>query len=234
MLDQAFEALKTYDWGVDMKVLAPIDEAIVATQKDAAGRKDLETKLAAVLKSGASRDAKDYVCRKLQIVGTNASVPTLAELLPNKDLSHMARLSLEANPSAEAGAALRDALGKVTGAQKIGVVSSLGARKDTAAISALAALLGGTDGALARAAAISLGSIGGADAAKALADAKVTAAEAKSSVVDAQLKCAESLLAAGKKAEALAIYKKFVGDDQPKHVKLAGTRGMLAVAGKKE
>ena len=28
MLDQAFDDLKTYDWGVDPKVLKPIDDAV--------------------------------------------------------------------------------------------------------------------------------------------------------------------------------------------------------------
>ena len=35
MLDQAFEALKTYDWGQDKAVLNPIEEAVVATYGDA-------------------------------------------------------------------------------------------------------------------------------------------------------------------------------------------------------
>ena len=30
MLDQAFEALKTYDWGTDPNALKPIDEAVIA------------------------------------------------------------------------------------------------------------------------------------------------------------------------------------------------------------
>ena len=47
-------------------------------------------------------------------------------------------------------------------------------------------------------------------------------------LTDASLACAEALLADGKKAEALAIYKGFASDDQPKHVRLAATRGMLA------
>ena len=34
-------------------------------------------------------------------------------------------------------------------------------------------------------------------------------------------------------AQALAIYKGLAGADQPKHVRLAATRGMLACAGKK-
>jgi hypothetical protein len=41
------------------------------------------------------------------------------------------------------------------------------------------------------------------------------------------------LLNAGKSAEALLIYKSLTGDDQPKHVKLGATRGVLACAGKK-
>jgi hypothetical protein len=50
---------------------------------------------------------------------------------------------------------------------------------------------------------------------------------------DACLTCAERLLADGKKLEALAIYKALVGSDQPKHVRVAATRGLLAATGKK-
>ena len=233
-LDQAFEALKTYDWGADPKVLAPLDEAVVATHGNADARKELETRLAAVLKTGVPRDAKDVVCRKLMIVGTAAAVPTLAELLVDKDLSHMARYALERISAPEAAQALRDALPKVNGALKVGVIGSLGVRRDAASVPALAALLGDGDVAVARAAALALGAIRTPAAAQALAGAKTGNAEAKPAVTDACLACAEGLLADGKKAEALAMYKKFVGEDQPKHVRLAATRGMLACAGKKE
>ena len=60
MLDQAFEALKTYDYGADRHVLDPIDEAVVKTRNDPAARKEIESKLLAVLQSSAPRDAKDY------------------------------------------------------------------------------------------------------------------------------------------------------------------------------
>lgn len=232
MLDQAFEALKTYDWGVEPKVLAPIDEAVIKTHEDAAGREQLELRLVEVLKNGSSRDAKDYVCRKLLVIGTAASVPTLAALLPDADNSHMARYALQGIPAAEAAAALRDALGKVDGVLKIGVVASLGARGDAASIPALAALLSGNDEKLAAAAAVALGDIGGADAAKALAKVKPRGPEVSRAATDASLACAESLLAKGNKGEALAVYKSLVGENQPKHVRLAATKGMLACAGK--
>ncbi|HTU24180.1 MAG TPA: HEAT repeat domain-containing protein [Pirellulales bacterium] len=232
MLDEAFEALKTYDWGTDPKVLAPIEEAVVTSHGNADARKDLETRLAAVLTSGVSRDAKDYACRKLMLIGTAQSVPTLAGLLTDNDLSHMARYALERIPAAEAGQALRDALSKVSGPLQVGVIGSLGARHDAEATAPIAALLNNADPSIARAAAIALGDIGTAEAAKALADAKPSAPGAAQVAADATLACAEDLLAAGKKAEALAVYKSLAGENQPKNVRLAATRGMLACAGK--
>jgi HEAT repeat protein len=233
MLDQALEALKTYDWGADPNTLNPIDDAIVATHGDAAARRKLEDSLTALLKSEVSRDAKDFVCRKLMVVGTAASIPTLAELLPNKDLSHMARYALERIPAPEAAAALRDALPNLPPELQVGVIGSLGVRRDEASIPAIAGLLSASDASVARAAAIALGDIRTSAAAQALAKMG-SANDANIAVADASLACAEGLLSDGKKAEALAIYKGYIGESQPKHVRLAATRGMLACAGKSE
>lgn len=231
MLDQAFEALKTYDWGVDPNVLAPIDEAIVATHGDEKARRDLEDRLAAVLAADAPFDAKDYVCRALMIVGSAASVPALAALLPDAKLSHMGRYALERIPAPEAAKALRDSIPDLTSELQIGVISSLGARGDEASVPLLARLLASSDASVACAAACALGAIRNPAAAKALTAAEAGSPEVAAAVADASLACAESLLAHGKKVEALAIYKGLAGDDQPKQVKLAATRGLLAAAG---
>jgi HEAT repeat protein len=233
MLDKAFDALKSYNWGTDPKVLAPIDEAVVATQRDTAARKELENRLTAVLATDASRDAKDYVCRKLMQIGTAASVPTLAGLLGEKDLSHMARYALERIPAPEAAAAMRDALPKLKGELKVGAIGSLGARGDAGSIAALAELLGDADAAVARAAAYALGAIRTPEAAQALAKAKPSDA-VRPAATDASLACAERLLAGGDKAAALAVYKRFAGNEQPKHVRLAAMRGMVASTGQKQ
>jgi len=227
MLDKAFETLKTYDWGQDRNLLKPIDEAVVATHGDDAARKELETRLAAVLKTDVSRDSKQFVCRKLMVIGTASSVPTLAKLLTSEELSHMARYALERIPAPEAGRALRVALLMTKGELKVGVIASLGVRDEAESVAPLAALLGDSDASIARAAAIALGAIRSPEAAKALAGAKPTAI-----VTDASLACAEEFLADGKKAEALATYKRLLKEDHPKHIKLAATRGMLACAGK--
>jgi HEAT repeat protein len=234
MLDQAFDALKTYDWGKDVHQLDPIGQAVIDTRGNEGARKDLENRLTEVLKTGVSRDAKDYVCRKLTIVGTAASVPTLAALLVDKNLSHMARYALERIPAAEAGQALRDALSKVSGSLLVGMISSLGVRGEAESVQPLAGLLRDSDAAVAKAAACALGDIRTSEAAKALADAKPQNKEVALAATDAGLACAEALLKTGKKAEALALYKSLSGDAQPKHVRLAATRGILAAAGKKE
>ena len=103
---------------------------------------------------------KDFVCRKLMIIGTAASVPTLAGLLSDKDLSHMARFALERNSRPRGSRRhLRDALPKLNGALKIGVISSLGVRRDADSVAPLASCLADSDPAVARAAAFALGDI---------------------------------------------------------------------------
>jgi HEAT repeat protein len=232
MLDQAFEALKTYDWGAERSPLEPINEAVISSRNDAVARKDLEARLIAALKTPISRDAKDYVCRKLMQIGTAASVSTVAELLADKDLSHMARFALERNPAPEAAQALRDALPRVAAPLKVGIISSLGQRRDVASVASLAKMLNDTDGTIARSAALALGAIRTSEAAKALSNAKATAPETQIAITDASLSCAESLLAVGNKSEALVIYKSLLGEGQSKQVRLAATRGMLACSGK--
>jgi HEAT repeat protein len=230
MLADAFEALKKFDWGTDISVLSPIDDAAVAAHGDPAVAQDLENRLLAALKEQLSRDAHDYVCRKLTIVGTAASVPALADQLGSKEQSHMARYALERINVPEAGAALRDALGKVHGSQKIGVITSLGSRRDGAAVAPLGKLLQTDDPAVARASALAVGTIGTVEAAAVLQAALPSANGDKQVVIDGLLACAEALLATDKHGEAKAIYQSLSGEQQPRLIRLAATRGLLACA----
>ena len=111
-VDKSFEALKTFDWGTNYDEIQAIDDAAIATHGNAAARKDLETRLAAVLLTNASRPAKDFSCRMLGQVGSADCVPALAELLTDNDLSHMSRYALERISGPESLKAMRDALPK--------------------------------------------------------------------------------------------------------------------------
>lgn len=232
MLDAAFDALKKYDWGTDMAPLVPIEDAATAAHDKPEVRLDLESRLIDALKGDLSRDAHDYVCRKLTTVGSSAAVPVLSVLVIKPENSHMARFALERITGPEAGQALRDALDKVSGKTKIGVISSLGARRESASILPLGKLLNDADPGIARAAALALGAIGSSESAATLQSAMQSSGSNQSTVIDALLSCAESLLTGNKAADANSIYKTLVGDSQPRLVRLAATRGLLACASK--
>lgn len=229
MLDQALEALKTYEWGVDPKAVKSIQDAVVASHGDAAARKKLESTLAKVLGTDIPRAAKDIVCRALKTIGTAHSVPALAKLLHDEELSHMARHALEANDSPEAVKALVGAIDKAPKKIKIGIISSLGARGFGVPVAPLAKALSDKDTDISTAGALALGAIGSADAVKALGSAKVNDTN-KIAVCDAMLQCAENMLAHGKKSGAKAIYGTVLKIGPTEAAKIAADLGIKASA----
>lgn len=229
-LDQAFKTLKTYDWGADRNALKPIDKAITAAQGNAAALKPIEKALVEALKGGISRSAQDYVCRKLRIIGTGQSVGTLAALLSDEKTSHIARYALERIPDEQAAVALRKALPNVAPKLKVGMIGSLGTRRDEKSVAAFAKLLGDSDIRIAKTAAQSLGIIGTSAAAGELSKfARKAPENMKMAVGDAALACAERLLADGKRRETMVLYQMLRGKDQPKRIQVAATKGMLSL-----
>jgi|GEM_PF-6471111 len=103
MLENAFEALKSYDWGTDPKTLKSIDEAVVSTHGDAAARAELEQQLAAALDTELSYDAKQFLCRKLMLVGTATCVPTLVEVFERRETFAHGALCVRADSGSGSG-----------------------------------------------------------------------------------------------------------------------------------
>jgi len=223
----AFAKLQTYDYGSSRATLLPIDDAVVASVGDKAARKDLERRLVTALNSDGPVPAREYICSKLTLIGTDHCVPALAALLKTPELATTARNALAANPGRQATKALRDSLPKVEGLQKVGVINSLGARRDTSSVRALAALLKDHDSVIAGAAAAALGDIADSKAAKALREFLPSALKSIcSSVTDALLTCAERLLADGRRADAQALYRLLATTTQPEHLQHAAARGL--------
>ena len=191
-----------------------------------------ERKLISVIESNAPPQDKAIPCRQLAICGTQAAVPALAALLSDKDLASWARIALEAIPDPAADAALREAMGKLQGKLLIGVINSIGVRRDPKAVEALAQKLKDADADVASAAAEALGRIGGEPAAKALepllagAPPAVRAAAAYGCVL-----CAEKCLSEGKADEAAKLYDAVRKADVPQHVQLDGIRGAILARG---
>jgi len=177
---------------------------------------------------GASVFQKGKACHRLAQVGTKESVPLLAALLTNQQLAHYARFGLEAIPDPSVDDALRDALKKVKGRLLVGVLNSIGLRKDPKAAEPLARLMYDTDAEVAQAAAAALGYIGGPQATRALQDGLAkTKGPVRTSVAAAGLISAEALLAKGDRTGALALYAALSRPDIPKAARMAALHATI-------
>ena len=87
-----------------------------------------------ILNSKADLRAKGVACRRLAVIGKVDSIPILAGLLADEELSHFARTGLEAIPGPAVDDALRKSLGGLEGSRLIGVVNSIGNRRDKLAV----------------------------------------------------------------------------------------------------
>lgn len=228
-LEKALARVPAFRYGESRAALAEAELMLPVLARDPAQRKEIEKRLVAILDGEGTKDGKAFVCRQLSLVGSAAAVPSLARLLPDEAMSHYARIALERMPCGEASAALRDALAKVQGKLLVGVINSLGERRDAAAVPALARLAGSADEAAAEAALAALGKIGGAEALKAIAAVRTKAApKLREVATDAYLLCADQLVAGGKKPEATAIYKEVYEGEKREHLRVAAFRGLLA------
>ena len=191
-----------------------------------------EAELLAVLRSDATLEAKSAACRQLARVATKEAVPTLAGLLGDEKLSHMARYALEPIRDPSVDDALREALGKVQGPPRLGVIGSLGVRRDAKAVDALAGLL--KESGTAESAARALGTIGTPAAAKALEDALAGASgRSLTAVCEGLFRCAEALAAEGEGAASQAVYDRVRAlADAPTQVRVAALRGAILSRGK--
>lgn len=233
-MEQLLEKVKTYDWGQSRLALTELSDKIREAYGSAAKLRSIEKSLAGILESDATYAGKQWVCRKLSIIGTKQSVPTLGKMLPDDKLSDMARYALERIPDPAVDGALREALPKTTGKTKVGIINSLGERGDAKAAVALRKLISDSDKMIACAAASALGKIGGSEATEALAKAtNKTSGKLRMVVLDGYLKCADQLAAQGKKEKAYAIYKELYDPDLPAIIRTAALRGMVGVAGAK-
>lgn len=100
-----------------------------------------EQRLIELLGDDSDPEAQEFLCRQLRLIGTAAAVPALERLLPTTRLSAAARTALEVIPDPAATRALTNALPGVEGALRLGIINSLGARQDPAAVPALQSLL---------------------------------------------------------------------------------------------
>jgi HEAT repeat protein len=214
-----------FTWGVILIIVAA-SAWTVAQDRPAANVKQRD--LIAVLQSDAPKGEKAITCKQLVIYGTEQSVPALAPLLADKELASWARIALEAIPGPVADTALRDALGKIEGRLLIGVINSIGVRRDVYAVDTLVQKLDDANAGIASAAAVALGHIGGEQAAKALTQSLADAPTGvRSAVAEGCILCAEWFLAHERTAEAVKLYDTVRQAAVPNQRHLEAIRGAI-------
>ena len=190
-----------------------------------------EAELIAVLESDAPLFDKAKACQQLAVIGTEKAVPALAKLLADEKLSHYARFGLEPNPDPSVDAALRAALNQLDGGLLVGVINSIGMRRDAGAVDALKGLMGNSDPAVAAAAAAALGRIATPESIATLREALAGPQPLRSAAADACLTAADILIAAGSRSEAAALCDGLRKADLPKHLQLAALHGAIRARG---
>lgn len=190
-----------------------------------------QAKLLAMLSSPSSTFfQKAMACKRLAVIGKRESIAPLAALLGDQRLGHYARFGLEPNPDPAVDEAFRSALPKLKGRPLMGVIHSIGVRKDARAVDALGKLMYDSDPEIAQAASASLGAIGGPQAARYLREGLgKTKAPVMPVVARAALVCAEYMMGANR-AQALEMYNLLTGPTMPKVVRLAAFRALNAAA----
>lgn len=228
-IDEKLAAILTYDGGADRQPLIAVEELIRQSQGKSDQRKYIERQLAALLEQ-ATLEGKSFICKQLWSIGTAESVPAVAKLLADEPTADMACYAIGQNPSAEAGKALREALGDVTPSVQIRIINLLGDRRDTESIHAVGALVFSGDKKVGEAAVTAMGKIGGTRATRILAKARAEGDDdLKFAATDAYLRCAEDLAFDGQSEQAAAIYKELAGPREDAIFRSASIKGLAGI-----
>jgi HEAT repeat protein len=170
---------------------------------------------------------KAMACQQLARIGTIDATAALVALLPDEKLNAYARTALEAIAGPAVDEALRSAAPKLQGLQLVGVINSIGQRRDARAAGLLKALLDNSDPAVVSAAAGALGRIGTPEAAGILREAVGKNLPVKEQIAESCLACADRLAVGGSKAEAVRLVETVAKADVPKYLKAAAIYGRL-------
>jgi len=216
-------------WGANLAALLvcamPVGLLYAAPAQNAG---EQERKLIAILQSDAPPQEKAIPCKQLVLCGTKAAVPALAALLADEKLASWSRVALEAIPDPAVEDALRAAVPKLQGRLLVGVLNSIGVRRDAQAVALLVPKLQDPDAEVAAAAAVALGHIGGTPAANALAEfLPGSPAAVRSAVAEGCILCAARFYTQGDNAAAIKLYDLVRKTDVPKQRLLEGIRGAI-------
>ncbi len=230
-MEPVLKQIAAWEYSQSHEPLFRFDEFLQGVQSQADVVKQVENRLIQVLPE-ATMAGKQYICRQLGLIGTDAAVPSIASLLAKAETNDMARYALERIPGEASAGALRDALKSTSGRSAVGVINSLGQRRDTKSVPVLTPLLTSSDAGIPEAAAAALAAIGDRPALNALSLARTgLSGTRRLRITEAYLHCAARLAAAGDKTEALKAFRQLNVADESDMVRVAALGGIASIAG---
>jgi HEAT repeat protein len=232
-LDEAVAQLAKWEFDQNREPLRSMSDFITKAHGSAAETQDIEKRFVGLLQSDATLGSKDFVCKQLSVMGSEASVPVLSGMLLEPKTAEMALYALERIPGQAADQALRDELPKISAVKvRIGIVNTLGRRRDSASVAVLRSLAFGKEQATSDPALFALAEIADSDAVQALADAQTkTSATLRVTAAKAYLKAGDRRFERGDTPDAVRIYKELYRTGEPAIVRAQALRGLAAADG---
>ncbi len=192
---------------------------------------------AALLKTIQSPNAADVdranAFQKIGDLAGDEAVAPLTGFLADKKWSHYARFALQKMEGETPTEALLGSLDEVQGDLKVGILCSIGRRRDPIAVARLTELLADADAQVAESAAVALGWIATPNAAAALETAFTgeTDAARKAALASGLLLAGQGLVKAGNAQEAIAAFDLIRAADVPKACRVAATQHAMLARG---
>jgi hypothetical protein len=222
-LAHGIKTVSGYDYGADRTNILAFDTYIRTQPGD---RAKVEAALIPLLsQSSVSNAAKEYICRWLGLIGTDASVPALEKLTTDPKLSHLAVYALLCQDSPAAKTALVDSLAQAPAPLRPALVGAIGRAGIADAVPTLAKILASDDAAQVNAALDALAAIGNSAALDALSSATVPPA-LKATQDWAILHAATRLLATDP-AKSKDVFASLVKPGTVSSLRVAAAKGYL-------
>lgn len=232
-LDSLIAQVAAYEHGQSREPLARLDAILRQPGGSPEMRRQVEQRLIRLIEGKATAAGIDAACRRLSEIGSARAVPALARLLASPQAFDSARYALERIPVPEAARALRQALPKLSGGWRIGVINALAAKRDARAVPLLVRLAQGADPQVAAAAVAALGRIGTEQACTAAEKLRVSQAAVAARLLDARLTCAAEQTRRGERSAAFRAYQRLYAAENPLPVRVAALKGMAGADGRR-
>jgi len=187
-----------------------------------------EAELIAILQSDGPPADKAMACKRLAIYGSEKCVLDVGKLLKDEQLSSWARITLEAIPGKASNQVLRTESESVKGRLLVGILNSIGVRRDVESVDLLSKYVMDSDTSVASAAAVALGRIGNPASTEVLKQsiAKV-GDDVRSAVAEGLVLSAERSMLEGKLSIAIEVYDLVRGSKVAQQRVVEATRGAI-------